>query len=93
MTRKLDKEHLDELQSLRDQFNKICGILGSIAIERFAIERQLENLKTEHDRYIQQYGELQQSEEQIIEKLRAHYGEGQIDLAQGTFTADNGLVK
>lgn len=93
MTRKLDKEHLDELQSLREQFNKICGILGSISIEQYAIERQLENLKTEHERYMQQYIELQQTEQQLVDKLREHYGEGQINLAEGTFTADNGLAK
>jgi chromosome segregation ATPase len=93
MTRKLDKEHLDEIQSLREQFASLSSILGSISIEEYSLQRQLEHVRSEQERYMQQYFELQEKEQQSIDKLRTHYGEGSINIADGTFTADTGLGK
>ena len=93
MTRKLDKEHLEEIQSTRESFAKLTGILGSISIERFSLERQLEHLQSEQEQFMKQYIELQETEQQIVENLRNHYGEGQINIADGTFTPDSGLAK
>jgi chromosome segregation ATPase len=93
MTRKLDKEHLEEIQSLREQFASISSILGSISIEEFSLQRQLEHVRSEQERFMQQYYELQEKEQQSIDKLRTHYGDGQINIADGTFTADTGLAK
>jgi chromosome segregation ATPase len=93
MTRKLDKEHLEEIQSLREQFASISNILGSISIEEFSLQRQLEHVRSEQERFMQQYYELQEKEQQSIDKLRTHYGDGQINIADGTFTADSGLAK
>ena len=93
MTRKLDKEHLEEIQSLREQFASLSSILGSISIEEYSLQRQLEHVRSEQERYMQQYFELQEKEQQSIDKLRTHYGEGSINIADGTFTADSGLSK
>ena len=38
MTRKLDKEHLEEIQSIREQFAQNANILGNIAIETHFLE-------------------------------------------------------
>ena len=35
MTRKLDKEHLDEIQALRDAFAQNSQLLGNLYIEEF----------------------------------------------------------
>jgi hypothetical protein len=93
MTRKLDKEHLEEIQSLREQFASISSILGSISIEEYSLHRQLEHARSEQERYMQQWYELQEKEQKSIDKLRTHYGDGQINIADGTFTADSGLTK
>ena len=91
MTRKLDKEHLEEIQSLREQFASISSILGSISIEEYSLQRQLEHARSEQERYMQQWYELQEKEQKSIDKLRTHYGDGQINIADGTFTPGNGL--
>jgi hypothetical protein len=93
MTRKLDKEHLEEIQSIRDSFARNTNILGNIAIETHVLETQLEQLKQEHAKYIQEFDQLQQAESALIEKMRARYGEGQINIADGTFTPDSGLTQ
>lgn len=93
MTRKLDKEHLEEIQTLRDEFAKITSIVGNITIEEMILKRQLINLEHERERYVDQINDLQQQEKELIEKMRARYGEGQINIADGTFTPDTGLAK
>lgn len=93
MTRKLDKEHLEKIQTLRDEFAKITSIVGNIAIEEIVLKRQLTNLEQEREQFINQITDLQQQEQQLIEKMRARYGEGQINIAEGTFTPDAGLPK
>ena len=93
MTRKLDKEHLEEIQALRESFARNANILGSISIELHVTRKQLEQLESEHTNYLQEFERLQKEESTLIETMRARYGEGQINIADGTFTADQGLVK
>lgn len=93
MTRKLDKEHLDEISSIREAFARNANILGNIAIETHVLEKQLQSLKEEYAKYIQEFESLQQQESALIEKMRNRYGEGQINISAGTFTPDSGLTQ
>ena len=93
MTRKLDKEHLEEMQALRESFARNANILGNIAIEMYATRKQLEQLETEQTTYLQDFERLQQEETALIQTMRERYGDGQINIADGTFTADAGLTQ
>lgn len=93
MTRKLDKEHLEEIQALRESFARNANILGNIAIEMYATRKQLEQLETEQTTYMQDFERLQQQESELIQTMRDRYGEGQINIADGTFTPDSGLAQ
>lgn len=93
MTRKLDKEHLEEIQSLQEAFARNTNIIGNIAIETYDIKQQLEQLESEHAKYLKEFERLRSEESALIDKMRERYGEGQINIAQGTFTPDNGLAQ
>ena len=93
MTRKLDKEHLEEIQSLQEAFARNTNILGNIAIETYSVKQQLEQLDAEQAKYLEEFERLRQEESALIDKMRERYGEGQINIAQGTFTPDNGLTQ
>jgi hypothetical protein len=93
MTRKLDKEHLEEIQTLRDSFAKNSNVLGNIAIELHILTRQLESLNSEQTKYLDQFESLRKNESDLLDKMRARYGEGQINIADGTFTPDSGLAE
>jgi len=88
MTKKLDMEHLDEIQTLRDEFAKNTNILGNIAIERHVTEMRLKTIDSEEQRYLDQFENLQKQESTLLEKMRERYGEGQINIAEGTFTPE-----
>ena len=88
MTRKLDKEHLEEIQSLRDAFTKNSTILGNLTIETYALEQQIEQLKYEKEKLLNEFTQLREQESELIEKMRERYGDGQINIADGTFTSN-----
>ena len=91
MTRKLDKEHLDEIQSLRESFATNANNLGSVALEQIAINRRMEFLNEEQNKLYGEFENLRKQEQELLEKMRERYGEGQINIADGTFTPETGL--
>lgn len=93
MTRKLDMEHLDEIQTLRDAFAKNSNTLGNIAIELHVLTRQIELMNAEQIKYLDQFESLRKQESDLLEKMRERYGDGQINIANGTFTPDTSLAQ
>ena len=86
MTKKLDKEHLDAIQTLRERFTQNAAWLGNVSIERALIKRQAEQLDTQHEELMRQFDELREQESELLEKLKERYGDGEINIANGTFT-------
>jgi TolA-binding protein len=86
MTKKLDKEHLDAIQDLQQRFATNASWLGSVAIELKMLERQQAQTESQQDELMTQFDKLREQEQQLIESLKERYGEGEINIAQGTFT-------
>ena len=93
MTRKLDKEHLEQIQTLRDSFAKNVNTLGNIAIELHMLTRQQDLVASEQNKYLDQFETLRTQESELLEKMRERYGDGQINIADGTFTLNSGLTQ
>jgi len=93
MTRKLDKEHLDEIQALRDEFATNSNNIGTMRLEQLALEQRLEFLKQEQQRCYAAFESLRKQESDLLEKMRERYGDGQINVANGTFTPESGLAQ
>jgi len=89
MTRKLDKEHLEAIQTLRDAFSQVTMRIGNIALEEIMLQRQLESIQQEKTSFINETIDLQQQEADLITKLRERYGDGEINIADGTFTSND----
>ena len=85
-TRKLDKEHLEQIQTLQQGYADNANILGNIAIERHTLRMRLDQIESEEHDKLQQIETLKQQESELIVKLRERYGEGEINIQDGTFT-------
>ena len=81
MTRKLDQEHLESIQSLQSQFAANANNLGAIAIDEHALKQAKQQL-------LEQFDNLRKQETALLDELKARYGEGQINIQDGTFTPD-----
>ena len=52
MTKKLDKEHLEAITQLRDDFAKNANLIGSITIEEYALTEQQETVKLQKEQIL-----------------------------------------
>ena len=86
MTKKLDKEHLDAIQDLQQRFATNASWLGSVAIELKMLERQQAQTDAQQEELMRQFDSLREEEQRLVESLKERYGEGEINIAQGTFT-------
>ena len=85
MKRKLDKEHLELIEKLRENFAKNANILGNISIEQHLLANQQTELTNEQNNYLREFTQLQNQEKDLLSKLKDRYGDGQINIDEGTF--------
>jgi len=86
MVKKLDKEHVEAITELQQSFSAVMRELGSITIDLEFIETQKNSLADKKSALISQFAQLRESEEQLMQTLKDRYGDGQINIAEGTFT-------
>jgi len=86
MTKKLDKEHSEAITELQSKFAQNANVLGNIAIEEHVTVRRLESIKQDNDKYLEIHESLVTEEQNMIQLLKDHYGEGTINIQDGTFT-------
>jgi TolA-binding protein len=86
MTKKLDKEHLEAIQDLQQRFAQNASWIGSVSIELKMLERQTAQTESQHEELLRQFDALREEEQKLVESLKERYGDGEINIAQGTFT-------
>ena len=73
-----EKDDLEKVQSLQQEYARITNLLGQMKITQLNIERQEQNL-------MEQLKNAQANEAELLEEITAKYGPGQLDPATGTF--------
>lgn len=86
-TKKLDKTDLEQLTSLQDSYQQVSQQIANCTIDEELLTERLEEIQQEKRYQMQQFKDLRNKEEQLIEQLKQKYGEGQINIQDGTFTA------
>ena len=85
-TKKLEQTDIDSIVELRQKYAENTNTLGLITTDEYAINQQLEQLKSEKDRMFDALNELRDSEMKLMDSLKEKYGDGQINIEDGTFT-------
>ena len=93
MTKKLDEEHLLLIQQLRDEFAENSNVIGNNSIRIIMLQKEIDKLTMTQDTAIAEFEALQIKESELLETLRERYGEGQVNINEGTFTPSTGLVE
>jgi hypothetical protein len=93
MTKKLDEEHLLLIQQLRDEFAENSNVIGNNSIRIIMLQKEIDKLNMTQDTAIAEFEALQIKESELLETLRERYGEGQVNINEGTFTPSTGLVE
>ena len=93
MTKKLDKRHLDDISALRDSFTQNSNVLGTIETELLLMQDRIKELEEEKQKHYGEFLQLRKQESDLIQTMRERYGEGQINIVDGTFTPADGLTQ
>jgi hypothetical protein len=57
------------------------------------LQKEIDKLNSNQDTAIAEFEALQIKESELLETLRERYGEGQVNINEGTFTPSSGLVE
>ena len=86
-TKKLEQIDIDSIVELRQKYAENTNALGLITTDEYAINQQLDQLKAEKEKMFSSLNELREQEIKLMDSLKEKYGDGQINIEDGTFTA------
>ena len=76
---KLEEQEIQELTSLQEEQNSIVDAFGSI-------EYQIQSLELQKEKLVEQLEKIKTKETQVAQKLNEKYGDGVINIQNGTFS-------
>lgn len=85
-TIKFTDEEVNEIRFIQNKFQEKLIKFGQIQLETIELEDRLTLLKNEQSRLKTEYLSLQKTEQELMDKLTNKYGEGSLNLKEGTFT-------
>lgn len=88
-TKKFSDDEINEVRFLQNKFQDKLIKFGQIQLEIIELEDRLLMLKNEQNRLKTEYLSLQKTEQELMDKLTNKYGEGSLNLKEGTFTPSN----
>lgn len=82
---KFSEHEMTEIKLLQSKFQEKIGDFGRFKIERLQILKLVQDLETREAKAEEEYLNLQRMETSLLDKLTAKYGEGSLNLEDGTF--------
>lgn len=87
--KKLEKQHVTEIEQIRTKFAENNTEIALATKEIYAMQQRTQQLEAYQEQLLQQFQTLQSQETDLVNKLKEHYGEGQIDLEKGVFITES----
>ena len=85
---KIAEEELSEVRMLQSKFQDRIVQFGTLYLEKMQIEAQVKAITDREAELQQEWKNLQKMENDLIDKIIKKYGEGALDLKNGTLTPD-----
>lgn len=83
--KKLEKQHSDEIEQIRTKFSENNTEIALATKEIFIMQNRLDQLESYKLQLLEQFQALKQQETDLVERLKQHYGEGQVNIEKGVF--------
>ena len=83
-----DKE-LKSLKQIQQDYLECQTAFGQIAIQKIALQQQIDNLAKGEEEYAKKYSETQVKEKEVGKELNEKYGSGNLDPDTGVFTPNS----
>lgn len=90
---KFTDPELSEIRLLQGKFQEKVFEFGRFKFERMHLLRLVKELESRESKSEEEYVNLQNMETALLEKLTQKYGEGQLNLEDGTFIPINPVTQ
>ena len=85
-TKKIDTTDMDSINKVRNEFNEVSMNLGMVSVDEYTVTQQLNEINKVKDQLFTSLEELKKEEQKLFDQLKEKYGDGQINIEEGTFT-------
>lgn len=82
---KFTEHEMQSIAKLQNEYQQSIFALGQIDLEKTDLEQQLSQLKEQRDKVYENWKNLQNQENDLLNSLSQKYGDGSLNLKDGTF--------
>ena len=80
---------IESITNVQGQFTECTNSLGLLQIDEKTLSNQLLMIEEKKNEIFNKFDELRKQEQELVQSLQEKYGQGQINLQEGTFTPNN----
>ena len=85
-TVKFSEDEMTKLQELQNSYQQKQVEFGQLRVQRLILNQQSDALEEKEKQIEQEYVNVQQEEQQLVNELNEKYGPGSLDPQTGEFT-------
>lgn len=83
---KISEAELSEIKLLQGKFHETVFKLGELGVEKIELDRLVAEFVEKEKNLKEEWRNLQKMEEALLDKIVQRYGEGSLNMQDGTFT-------
>ena len=84
---KFTEEEMTQINDLQQTYANLQNALGQFGVSRIRLNQQFDDLDTAEENVRAQFVETQTKERDFVDGINKKYGDGNLDLSSGVFTA------
>ncbi len=82
---KFTESEMQSIAKLQTDYQQAIYTLGQIDLEKTDLEQQLQELQNKRNEIFENWKKIQEEESNILNTLSQKYGDGSLNLKDGTF--------
>lgn len=86
---KIDEKYLSEVKMLQSKFQESIFKLGNLQVEKMELDRFVNDFIEKEKKLKEEWINLQTMEKDLIDKISKTYGDGSLNMSDGTFAPSN----
>lgn len=83
---KISNDELAEIKMLQNKISKKIFEFGNLSVEKIEIDRMVQSFVERDKKLREEWISLQKLEQEFVDKLIKKYGEGDLDIQEGTYS-------
>ena len=87
-TKKITESELAEIKMLQSKFQESIFKLGNLQVEKMELDRLVNEFVDKEKKLKDEWINLQKMEQSLLDKIVKNYGEGNLNMVDGTFTTN-----